>query len=774
MKTALATLILLIASPFALSQNNSDWVFDDSTLPEIRISIHPDSLKEILADGNEQSDHEFPATFSITKNGVTETVENVGFRLRGNTSRNSKKKSFKVSFNTFVKGREYRDLDKMNLNGEHNDPTIMRAKVSWDIFKKMDVKTPRANHVALYINDELYGLYLNVEHIDDEFVIKQFGSDSGNLYKCLYPADLSYISSNASDYKKVEHGRRIYDLKTNTKEDNYADLATLIYFINKANDQEFEQEIHDYLNVDVTLRWMAIDALTGNWDNYWYNKNNYYLYNDVTTKQFVVIPYDYDNTLGIDFIDRDWSNRNIYSWGKTGANRPLTNRLLEVPTFKDWYSYYIVETIDQIFNEDSLFANIDRLKQQAQTTAEADLYRTKDYGYDINDFNRSFDEALGEHVDFGLKQFITLRKNSALNQLQQNDISPIIRSVKSQLVKPDGALTLTIEAEVIDDQKNLDVTAIVDISPSTTMVLKDDGLGVDKLANDGVYSASLDVSSFKNNIEFAVYAKDNSDKETRFPYNSNRKEILKNSSLTGRLLINELMADNGSIIADETGKFADWVEIYNTTDQPISMKGYYLTDDFEDQKQWAFPDTTIAAKDFLLIWTDSDPEDGPLHTNFSLSKNGEQVGLYFDSIIEITVVDTVTFGAQTEDVSYARIIDGGPEFEFNTNPTPGKKNNINVGLDDDTEIPIDIELLQNYPNPFNPSTNISFTLKKQQHITLQVFTTNGKLVSELATGVFTKGQHFVQFNGENLASGVYFYRLTTPEFILSKKFTLLK
>jgi hypothetical protein len=56
-------------------------------------------------------------------------------------------KQGKVSFNTFVQGREYRGLDKMNINGEHNDPTIMRAKISWDIFEKMGVKAPRANHI---------------------------------------------------------------------------------------------------------------------------------------------------------------------------------------------------------------------------------------------------------------------------------------------------------------------------------------------------------------------------------------------------------------------------------------------------------------------------------------------------------------------------------------------------------------------------------------------------------------------------------------------------
>ena len=161
MKNIGSTLFLLIfLISTASGQAGSKWVFDDSTLPEVRILIDSDSLDEILAEENQQSDREFVAGFSITKNEVTETVDSVGFRLRGNTSRASQKKSFKISFNTFIQGREYRGLDKMNINGEHNDPTVMRAKVSWDIFEKMDVKASRANHVAFYINDVFYGLYL--------------------------------------------------------------------------------------------------------------------------------------------------------------------------------------------------------------------------------------------------------------------------------------------------------------------------------------------------------------------------------------------------------------------------------------------------------------------------------------------------------------------------------------------------------------------------------------------------------------------------------------
>ena len=59
-------------------------------------------------------------------------VSDVGFRLRGNTSRTAAKKSFKVSFNSFNKKQTFYGLQKMNLNGEHNDASIARSKLFWE------------------------------------------------------------------------------------------------------------------------------------------------------------------------------------------------------------------------------------------------------------------------------------------------------------------------------------------------------------------------------------------------------------------------------------------------------------------------------------------------------------------------------------------------------------------------------------------------------------------------------------------------------------------
>lgn len=771
--TFLAFILFSISS---VGQSGSKWVFDDSTLPEIRITIDPDSLAEILAEENSQSYKEFFGSFAITKDGVTEVVDSIGFRLRGNTSRESEKKSFKISFNTFVQGREYRGLDKMNINGEHNDPTIMRAKVSWDMFQKMGVKAPRANHVEFYINDVFYGLYLNVEHIDDEMLKKKFDDDTGNLYKCLYPADLSYRGPNADDYSNYEEfGRQPYDLTTNEEENDYTDLAAFITFLNDASSQVYQEQIYDYLDVHSTLKWMAIDALTGNWDNYSFNKNNFYLYHTPETGKFSVIPYDYDNTLGIDFFGIDWTSRDIYGFGNQNESRPLTRRLLEVDKFKDWYSYYINEAIEKVFNEDSLFPEIDRLKAQVQSAALADTFRTKDWpGLDFQNYDLNFTQELGGHVKHGLKSFIQERKTNALAQLQLDNIYPIIVNSSSKLLENNGEKTIIVEAEIFDEDTDVVISKLEILEFLNPFELKDDGLGYDLVANDGIYTGSKDIGTYSSDINFYVAAQDLDGNISRYPENPGKKSVQENSTSVSTLVVNEFMASNSTTIQDESGSYPDWVEIYNTTDAPISLSGYFLTDDLAVKNKWAFPDTTVAAKGFLLIWTDDDEKEGAMHASFNLSKGGEDVGLYQQNGQSFTAINTLTFGAQTTDVSYGRDKDGSTSFILINQPTPGTSNGTPVSNEYESLVPEKVSLDQNYPNPFNPSTTITFSLNKHEQVTLEVFNMAGQLMQTITNQVYGSGTHSITVRAENLATGVYFYRLKTPSATISKRFTLIK
>jgi len=89
-------------------------------------------------------------------------------------------------------------------------------------------------------------------------------------------------------------------------------------------------------------------------------------------------------------------------------------------------------------------------------------------------------------------------------------------------------------------------------------------------------------------------------------------------------------------------------------------------------------------------------------------------------------------------------------------------------------IPDDFVLSQNYPNPFNPETKISFGLPEKSNVTISIYNLLGQKVAKVTEGEFNPGYHEVTFNGSELSSGVYFYRLEAQSFVRIKKMMLLK
>ncbi|MEL6823906.1 MAG: CotH kinase family protein, partial [Calditrichota bacterium] len=189
-KTYISLLFLFIFSSLSIAQT-LPWhpLFNDSSIVSVKVQIDPDSLSAIFNDP--WSDHEYPATVIFQSSALNDTLTNVGFRLRGNTSRAADKKSFKIAINSFEAGRKYLGLEKINLNGEHNDPSIARSRLSWQLANEFGLPVARTHYADLTINDNYYGVYIHVEQIDEVFIKSRFPNNNGNLYKCLWPADLT-------------------------------------------------------------------------------------------------------------------------------------------------------------------------------------------------------------------------------------------------------------------------------------------------------------------------------------------------------------------------------------------------------------------------------------------------------------------------------------------------------------------------------------------------------------------------------------------------------
>ncbi len=665
-------------------------VFVDSVVPRVDIFINPDTLEWIYE--NVDSNIEFHADFIFNNGEIQDTIEDIGFRLRGNTSRNSAKKSFKVSFNTFVSGRKYYGLEKMNLNGEHNDPSIIRSKIAWDLLREFEIPAPRSNHVEVYINDNYYGLYLNVEHIDEEFVESRFGNKNGNLYKCLWPADLDYLGSNPDLYKFTIGERRAYALKTNTGEDDYTDIAHFISVLNNTPSNDFRCDIEEVFNIHDYLKVAAVDVFLGNWDGYIYNKNNFYLYHNTETDKFEYIPYDLDNTFGIDWLDRDWGNRDIYDWEKHGnEERPLYTRMMANTILKDQYSYYFDRLLQEITLMPEFIESITSRRDMIAPFVEDDPFYPMDYGYSINDFYNSYTEALGNHVDYGLFPYINTRNYSALDQLELDNMTPIIKYINHGPVYPDSSFWAT--AFVEDESISIvEIQYSFDGGASQEVEMFDDGTHNDGIAGDNIYGGIISSLEFDQLFLFKIRAIDSEQNLAYLPCSP--FEFHLQPSDEDDLVINEFMALNSTTIADEYGEYDDWIEIYNNENESVWLGDKFLSDRHDQPTKFAFPDIWLEPGEFVLVWADNNPEQGPLHANFKLNGDGEFIGLYDSEETLFFVLDSLSYGPQSEDISYGRIPDGNDEWIFYVEATPGYSNGSNSIVEDS-----EINRVHYFPNP---------------------------------------------------------------------------
>ena len=149
--------------------------------------------------------------------------------------------------------------------------------------------------------------------------------------------------------------------------------------------------------------------------------------------------------------------------------------------------------------------------------------------------------------------------------------------------------------------------------------------------------------------------------------------------LVGRaqtVLISEFLASNDGGLADESGSFEDWIELYNQGDTAVNLGGWHLTDDAENLARWRFPAVTIPPGGYLLVFAsgkDLREAGANLHTNFKLGASGEEIGLYASD--GTTPIDTLSFGEQQTDICYGRFPDGSNTWKFLDTATPGASNN---------------------------------------------------------------------------------------------------
>ncbi len=185
------------------------------------------------------------------------------------------------------------------------------------------------------------------------------------------------------------------------------------------------------------------------------------------------------------------------------------------------------------------------------------------------------------------------------------------------------------------------------------------------------------------------------------------------------VVINEAMSDNDTAVADESGDFDDWIELYNNLDIPMDLSGYGLSDDIDALGKFVLPEGTLIVENgYLIIWADDDQEQGPLHAQFRLSSLGESI---FLTDPNGAMIDQVDLPELDGDQAYARDPNGTGNFRIKEHSQGANNDTATSTL---STLPSSISY---FPNPAKDFLNIRIN-ENQGETRVQLFSMNGSLI----------------------------------------------
>ncbi|WP_201004905.1 CotH kinase family protein [Paenibacillus glycanilyticus] len=371
-----------------------ETVFPKDKVVDVKITIDEDQFQDIIDNASAEEYH----AASVDYNG--EHFDNVGIRAKGNLSLasvvrmdDSDRYSFKLSFDEYV-NQTLGGISKINLNNNYSDASYMREFLTYELADQMGLPTPKFSFVNVYVNDKLWGFYLAVEQVGDEYLNRNFGNAYGALYKGVMStgSDLLWIDDKLDSYP---------GLTQKSKSSNNDILIDMLNELNNGTDLE------KYINVDDALGYIALNAATNNMDSYiGGNKQNYYLYEDDGV--FSILPWDYNMAFGgMGMMGGGGSSSLLIDEPTQSAlaDRPLVAKLLAVDEYKEKYHEMLQKIVDGYLSDSQFQARVNELNTMIASYVKADP--SSFYTY--------------EEYEAGVKSLVSTNASTISNISQQLD-----------------------------------------------------------------------------------------------------------------------------------------------------------------------------------------------------------------------------------------------------------------------------------------------------------------------------------------------------------------
>jgi hypothetical protein len=315
-------------------------LFAQDLLPRFDLTVHPAVMATLYEDwihGRERNSLDEDDTpyrlLSEFRYGDI-VIKDAMIRLRGNPNfwLEQNKMQFQISFDEINDNGRFLGLRKLLFDAAALNRHFLRDRLSLWLMRQAGITAPCANNALVYINGEYYGMFTNLEKLDQEFLTRVFpGHDQGDLWK-----------------------RRNWEIKTNEDSYNRQRLGTLRNASGETTDGANGNlaQIEGLIDIEQALRVYAVDAVIPNSDGPWAGGLNYYLYDHPGVGKFVLLPWDLDNTF--DRLDPDVDP---YTYRKDVRyhGRPIYHTILKDDFWFQRYVEIVEEVLDTVYIHQDLW-----------------------------------------------------------------------------------------------------------------------------------------------------------------------------------------------------------------------------------------------------------------------------------------------------------------------------------------------------------------------------------------------------------------------------------
>ncbi len=692
----------------------------------------------------------------LTVDGIK--YDSVGVRFKGNSSYDPKRK--KNSFNIkidYIKDQNLYGYITLKIGNMFKDPSCVREVLSYEILRNY-MPEPQANYIVLYINGFICGLYTNIESVNKPFLNKHFNSKDNSFFKCdpvtitgtpePPPSGCLSVEGISSPLIFMGNDTICYEQSYEIKSDyGWTKLMNMILELNNN-----PNNANNFLDIDRSLWMHVFNNISVNMDSYTGSGHNYYLYeNDYD--RFNTIVWDLNECFGV-FKNGGQGQLSIDKminlnplWNYDNDKRPLIEKLMAIPDYKKRYFAHYRTFINEFLANNAMKNRATQLQNMIDTFVANDPNSLYPYPAFQHGLDENFPPPPNTPDIYGINVLMNPRYNYLLTDSniikQAPDISDIQQSVSSPSYNDSVWITANISnlTSAFLEYKN------ETFAPFNSISMYDDGNHNDGIAGDNIFGALIPASNPAATVFYYIYAENNNAGKFSperaeyecYSYTVNSIQLSEND-----LVINEIMASNLSTVKDQNNEYDDWIELYNNTNNDIWLVNMFLSDQTDDPYKWSFPDTTIKANDFIIIWADNNMQQG-LHSNFKLSKSGETLIL---SNSDKSGIDNTSFGQQSEDISYGRYPNGTGNFQL----MPATFNDYNQTFPDSA-----ISEIYIFPNPANNTLYIKIPdIIETNGLYIEIFNMLSQKVKQYPV---PSDKNNISISLKEFTSGIYIIRI---------------